>query len=100
MPSVRTSSSGYLSVCVLAAGTAPHITAAAPYGGGTKCHGGGCGIVFKLAPDGTETVLVAFGQRRGTNPVAALLKGRHGFLYGTTTAGGTNNDGVVFKIKE
>ena len=29
-------------------------------GGGTGCGGYGCGTVFKLAPDGTETVLYAF----------------------------------------
>ena len=70
------------------------------YGGGTHCHGLGCGTVFKLAADGTESVLFAFGNKRGRYPAAGLLRGPHGVLYGTTTAGGTNNDGVVFKIKE
>ncbi|HEX3430719.1 MAG TPA: choice-of-anchor tandem repeat GloVer-containing protein [Rhizomicrobium sp.] len=71
------------------------------YGGGTKCRGAGCGTVFKLAPDGSETVLVAFGHLlAGRNPEAALLKGSHGLLYGTASAGGTSNEGIVFSVKK
>ncbi len=67
-------------------------------GGSTNCKGAGCGIVFKVAPDGTETVLFAFSARHGRNPTAALLKGKNGLLYGTASAGGKNNDGVVFSV--
>jgi uncharacterized repeat protein (TIGR03803 family) len=71
-------------------------------GGGMHCSHeyGGCGTVFKLAPDGTETVLFAFYGSRGRLPVAGLLMGKNGLLYGTTTSGGTDNDGVVFSVKE
>jgi uncharacterized repeat protein (TIGR03803 family) len=31
-------------------------------GGGTGCGGNGCGTVFKLATDGTESVLHVFGS--------------------------------------
>jgi uncharacterized repeat protein (TIGR03803 family) len=70
------------------------------FGGSTRCHGSGCGTVFKVAPDGTETVLHAFGGTRGKNPAAALLAGKHGKLYGTTVTGGKTNDGVVFIVKK
>jgi uncharacterized repeat protein (TIGR03803 family) len=67
--------------------------------GGSGCKGGNCGIAFKLAPDGTETVLYAFGNRSsGHHPAAPLLMGKHNVLYGTTTAGGTDLDGVVFSV--
>ncbi|HEY5046563.1 MAG TPA: choice-of-anchor tandem repeat GloVer-containing protein [Rhizomicrobium sp.] len=69
---------------------------------GRGCKQGACGTVFKLAPDGTETVLYAFkghGQPRGANPAAPLLL-KNGLLYGTTTTGGINNDGVVFSVRK
>jgi uncharacterized repeat protein (TIGR03803 family) len=34
----------------------------------------------------------------GANPEAALVQGSDGYLYGTTTYGGTNDAGSVFKI--
>jgi uncharacterized repeat protein (TIGR03803 family) len=70
-------------------------------GGNTGCTGGmGCGTVFKLAPDGTETVLHTFtGGTDGGYPYAALVKDKKGNLYGTTELGGTYGDGTVFRIK-
>jgi uncharacterized repeat protein (TIGR03803 family) len=60
------------------------------YGGGTGCDdGSGCGTVFELAPDGTETVLHAFtGGRDGAAPLASLLRDKTGNFYGTTSVGG------------
>src|SRR5215469_624020 len=56
------------------------------YGGGTGCYGDGCGAVFKLAPDGTETLLYAFqGGADGESPQAGLIMDKSGNLYGTTT---------------
>jgi len=71
-------------------------------GGNTGCVNDlGCGTVFKLAPDGTETVLYTFtGGNDGGNPYVGLLAGKKGTLYGTTPIGGTANDGVVFSVKE
>ena len=73
------------------------------YGGSAGCKKTGqlgCGTVFKLAPDMTVSVLFAFKGRYGQYPTAGLLMGKHGILYGTATAGGKHNDGVVFSVKE
>ncbi|MGA7384143.1 MAG: choice-of-anchor tandem repeat GloVer-containing protein [Methylocella sp.] len=71
-------------------------------GGGSECNGLGCGVVFKLSPGGSETVLHSFcslpGCRGGANPVSGLIADRAGDLYGTTPGGGAANDGVVFKL--
>ncbi|HTV33322.1 MAG TPA: choice-of-anchor tandem repeat GloVer-containing protein, partial [Methylocella sp.] len=69
---------------------------------GTTVYGGtsNAGTVFKLAPDGTETVLHAFkgSPSDGSNPSAGLIFDRSGNLYGTTQFGGTSNAGTVFKL--
>jgi len=77
------------------------------YGGshGCKKTGDGCGTVFKLTPDGQESKLYTFrdfhqADDRGVFPQASLLMGKKGLLYGTTTAGGVGNDGVVFSVKK
>lgn len=58
-------------------------------GGGTGCYGSGCGTIFKLAPDGSETVLYAFtGGNDGAYPESALTFDSAGNLYGTAGAGG------------
>jgi uncharacterized repeat protein (TIGR03803 family) len=58
------------------------------------------GTVFRLAPDGTETVLHDFGKKTadGRNPVAGLLADAGGNLYGTTQDGGRAGFGTVFKL--
>ena len=65
-------------------------------------NGGGSGIVFKLAPDGTETVLHAFSGTDGSSPFAGLIADKAGNLYGTTSGGGSGDVecgcGVVFKV--
>jgi len=72
------------------------------FGGGTRCGKTGhigCGTVFKVKPDGAETVLFSFYQRRGIYPGAPLtLQGNR--LYGTAEEGGQWNDGVVFSVKK
>ncbi len=70
-------------------------------GGGTSCSDGyGCGTIFELAPDGTETVLYAFtGGSDGANPfTAGLIRDKAGNLYGTTDFGGPLGEGVVFRL--
>ena len=58
-------------------------------GGGSGCNGGGCGTVFKIAPDGTETILHAFqGGSDGAVPYAAVIADQSGNLFGTTSLGG------------
>jgi len=46
------------------------------------------------------TVLHSFGSSAndGTVPLAGLIQGNDGNLYGTTSLGGTNNHGTVFRI--
>src|SRR3984957_6557409 len=75
-------------------------------GGSTNCFDG-CGTVFRLAPDGTETVLYAFCGKDascpdGEYPQSPLILDRFGNLYGTTASGGSTNCfegcGTVFKL--
>ena len=72
--------------------------------GGTGCATYGCGTVFKLDPNGVETVLYSFagGVDDGRSPQAELIRDAAGNLYGTTYAGGggvcPNGCGTVFKL--
>ena len=70
------------------------------FGGGTGCQGGyGCGTVFKVSPNGKETVLLDFnGDEGGANPYAGVIADSAGNLYGTTYEGGASNYGLVFKV--
>jgi uncharacterized repeat protein (TIGR03803 family) len=66
---------------------------------GGACGASGCGVVFKVTASGQETVLYSFtGGADGATPHAGLLFDKLGFLYGTTFAGGTGGNGVVFKL--
>jgi uncharacterized repeat protein (TIGR03803 family) len=73
-------------------------------GGSGGCDGSGCGTVFKLAPDGSETVLHAFvGGSDGSGPTSPLVEDASGNLYGTTAIGGGSSCqgygcGTVFRI--
>jgi uncharacterized repeat protein (TIGR03803 family) len=65
------------------------------YDGGTN----GAGAVFKISTGGALTSLYSFsGGNDGANPQAGLALGSDGNFYGTTSEGGTNDDGAVFKI--
>jgi uncharacterized repeat protein (TIGR03803 family) len=67
--------------------------------GGVVCIGIGCGVVFEVTPSGTETVLHRFTFGDGATPVAgSLIADAAGNLYGTTSAGGTGNQGTVFQL--
>lgn len=74
---------------------------------GTTLYGGanapGYGTVFKITPAGVETVLYSFdagtdGFGDGYDPAAGLVQGTDGNFYGTTTKGGANGAGTVFRI--
>ncbi|HTR27422.1 MAG TPA: choice-of-anchor tandem repeat GloVer-containing protein [Terriglobales bacterium] len=68
---------------------------------GTTIRGGtnDLGIVYKLAPDGTETVLYSFSPiHDGYYPYGGVVLGKKGTLYGTTSTGGTSGVGTVYKI--
>ena len=66
-------------------------------GGRSRCYGG-CGTVFKIAPDGTATVLHAFAARDGANPYGDLIADSAHALYGTTEYGGASGFGTIFKL--
>jgi uncharacterized repeat protein (TIGR03803 family) len=66
--------------------------------------GDGCGAVFEVKPDGTETVLYAFqGGNDGELPSAGVIREEQGTLYGTTSYGGStgcggSGCGIVFEL--
>jgi uncharacterized repeat protein (TIGR03803 family) len=81
-----------------------------PYGGvimdgngnlyGTTSGGGraGMGTIFKLTPNGKETLLHEFTGADGNYPAAGLIIDKKGNLYGTTYYGGGGDRGVVFEL--
>lgn len=108
-------SDGGIPVAGLAADDTGSFYGTTSAGGGNGCSpgmgevGGGCGTVFKIQRDGTETVLYAFtGGIDGGQPEGTLVLDSEGNLYGTTRFGGNPNCsvfgaslagcGVVFKV--
>jgi len=72
---------------------------------GTTKNGGpnGGGIVFRINPDNSETVLYSFCQvyyycTDGKAPQAALILATDGNFFGTTSGGGAHGVGEVFKM--
>jgi uncharacterized repeat protein (TIGR03803 family) len=64
---------------------------------GTAVFGGahGNGSVFKLDPNGDNFLVIhSFDGSGGDNPYAGLILGG-GFLFGTTSDGGTDGAGVI-----
>lgn len=58
------------------------------------------GTLFKLQTDGSGfTTLHTFSNTDGRYSASTLLQGADGALYGTTTGGGNNSLGTVFKIQ-
>jgi uncharacterized repeat protein (TIGR03803 family) len=81
------------------------------YTGGNlnDCRGGGCGVVYKLAPNSrggwSETLLHTFtGGKDGAFPLDSVIFDQVGNLYSTTLEGGSLSNcggagcGVVFKL--
>jgi uncharacterized repeat protein (TIGR03803 family) len=69
------------------------------YGTTSSGGSGGYGTVFKISADGELTTLHAFaGGSEGASPSAGLVQGSDGLFYGTTSSGGTNNQGTVFAV--
>ena len=71
---------------------------------GTTSTGGsaGNGTAFKMTPAGSVTILHSFDDgsiaHDGFDPEAGLIQGTDGNFYGTTTQGGSGNDGTVFRL--
>jgi uncharacterized repeat protein (TIGR03803 family) len=62
---------------------------------------GAYGTVFRITPAGALTVLHSFDSTDGASPTAWLIQatnGYLGYLYGTTTQGGANSGGTIFRI--
>lgn len=64
--------------------------------------GGGFGTFFQLTPGGVLTTLVnltgSTGSAPASSPNGALVAGADGALYGTSSSGGLNNAGSIFKV--
>jgi uncharacterized repeat protein (TIGR03803 family) len=57
------------------------------------------GTVFRIQPNGSDfTKLHDCLSETGVNPIGGLAEGPDGMLYGTTSGGGTNLDGVIYRI--
>jgi uncharacterized repeat protein (TIGR03803 family) len=87
----------------LIADSAANLYGTTYYGGGncTLEQAYGCGTVFKLSPDGTETILYSFSNNNGANgafPSAGLVADNSGNLYGTASGGGLYGCGTIFEI--
>ncbi len=71
---------------------------------GTTFQGGayGQGTVFAITPSGSLTTLYSFcphsGCADGANPIGGVIQASDGNFYGTTSGGGTDNSGTVFKL--
>jgi len=68
---------------------------------GTTLVGGASnlGTVFKIPAKGVYSVAHSFGSGTdGSEPWAGLFKDKKGNLWGTTTGGGANGGGTLFKI--
>jgi uncharacterized repeat protein (TIGR03803 family) len=76
------------------------------YGTATYAGAGGAGTIFRLAKDGSVTVLYPFkGGKDGGYPVSNLVQDKFGNFYGTTEGGGikgggVNGPGVIFKLAQ
>jgi uncharacterized repeat protein (TIGR03803 family) len=67
-------------------------------------HGAGGGLIFELSPTPqgcAETVLHRFtgGGGDGLNPISSLILDPAGNIYGTTPAGGTYQNGMLFEMR-
>jgi uncharacterized repeat protein (TIGR03803 family) len=65
----------------------------------------GAGTIFQVTSNGAATVLYSFSQPDtnsdngdGAYPETGLTLGRDGNFYGTTSSGGNNGAGVVFRL--
>ena len=80
------------------------------YGGNTGCGSSGCGTIFKITAAGKLTTLYRFCSQAnctdGVSPASGLVHGSDGNFYGTTLAGGLEDNcvvnnlgcGTIFKI--
>jgi uncharacterized repeat protein (TIGR03803 family) len=60
-------------------------------------NGDNSGTLFSVTPAGKVKILFDFDGTHGAAPLAPLIQGSDGFLYGTTFTGGSQGAGVVFR---
>jgi uncharacterized repeat protein (TIGR03803 family) len=59
----------------------------------------GCGVVYAIGITGSYKLVYSFtGGTDGLAPRGGLIQDSAGNLYGAAAAGGTSNNGVIFKI--
>jgi uncharacterized repeat protein (TIGR03803 family) len=69
------------------------------YGASLEGVGASFGTLFRMTSSGVFTHLYAFGGGDdGGNPLASLVQGSDGNLYGTASMGGSNAAGTVFSL--
>ncbi len=67
--------------------------------GTTPSYGADNGTIFRITPTGTLTTIYRFsGLADESNPMAALIQGSDGNLYGTNAGGVSPQYGTVFKL--
>jgi uncharacterized repeat protein (TIGR03803 family) len=70
---------------------------------GTTVYGGisNAGSIFSIGPNGTEYAVLhhfTYERTNGALPGKTLLQGSDGLLYGSTSSGGSNGYGILFRI--
>src|SRR6478672_619284 len=79
-----TGASGWSPEASLIVGADGNLYGTTEEGGSESC---GCGVVFKVTPDGQETVLHNFNGDDGAYPIAELTADTAGNFYGTAYLG-------------
>jgi uncharacterized repeat protein (TIGR03803 family) len=84
----------------LTLGTDGNFYGTTTYGGLAGCEGVGCGTIFKIAPNGSLTVLYSFtGGADGYHPAPPPIQGTDGNFYGTAFSGGSGSGcGTVYRM--
>ncbi len=93
---------GWQPTAGLAIDEAGNLYGTTDFGGSSSACDSGCGAVFEVTPKAGggwgEKVLLSFNNNNGSSPSTPLTLDTDGNIYGTTSAGGTYNQGNVFKL--
>ena len=83
----------------LVQGVDGHLYGATHYGGASPNCSSGCGTVFKVSVTGKLTALHSFSDMPdGSLPLGGLVQTSNRYFYGTTSEGGSDGEGAIFKI--
>jgi len=67
--------------------------------GGGSANSSGLGTIFRVTTNGTLTTVFSFNAGEGSSPLAGLVRGDDGTLWGTTSTGGTFGGGTFFRLE-